>query len=148
MPRMWMTVWVVLGLAGVAAAQATGSSAEHAEAAMTGWLATGVFGGLWKGAGIGIGRGLLGFFGQHKGTAFRPEFLVSAALAGAVAGVGVGLLQVSFTHAEGWLATVGAIEVLNKVVKGLWRRWAGDHLGEAVTRVVGRALKPVDPPKP
>lgn len=144
MPRMWMTVWLVLGLAAVAAAQTSGEGAS--EQVVAGLLATGVWGGLWKGALTGVGRGLLGFFSKHKHTAFQPEFLVSAALAGAVAGLLLGLRQVPFTQAEGWLAVIGATEVLNKVVKGFWRRWAGEHVGEAVMRAVGRNLTPPKPP--
>jgi len=141
----------VMGLAGLAWAQADPEvSAEKIAAAASGLLATGAWGGLWKGALAGIGRGMMGFFSKHKGTKFEGQYMVSAALSGAVAGVLMGLLEVPFDSAEGWLATVGTTEVLNKAVKGLWRRWAGDHIGEAVTRSVGRNLakSPVVAPPP
>jgi hypothetical protein len=84
----------------------------------------------------------MGFFSKHKGTTFEAQYLVSAALSGAVAGLLMGLLEVPFDEASGWLATVGATEVLNKMTKALWRRWASDHVGEAVTRHAARYLAP------
>lgn len=143
-------VVALLGLAGLAWAQeAAGGdvSAEKIAAAASGLLATGAWGGLWKGAVAGIGRGLMGFFSKHKGTKFEGQYMVSAALSGAVAGLVMGLLEVPFDDATGWLATVGATEALNKVVKGFWRRWASDHVGEATARVVARQLPaPPEPP--
>lgn len=142
--RIWFAAAVaVLGLAGLAWAQdGDAVTAEKLAAAASGVLATGAWGGLWKGALAGIGRGLMGFFSKHKGTRFEGQYMVSAALSGAVAGLIMGLLEVPFDEASGWLATVGATEVLNKVVKGLWRRWAGDHVGEAVARTVARSVNP------
>lgn len=140
-----MVALFVLGLCGLAIAQEAGKapeeiSPEKLAGALSGVLATGAWGGLWKGALAGIGRGFMGFFSKHKGTKFEGQYMVSAALAGAVAGLIMGLLEVPFDQASGWLATVGATEVLNKLVKGLWRRWAGDHVGEAVARTVARSL--------
>jgi hypothetical protein len=142
-----MVVMFVLGLCGLAIAQeAAGAAAgeavspEKIAGALSGILATGGWGGLWKGALAGIGRALLGFFSKREGTKFQGKYLVSAALSGAVAGVIVGLLGVPFDEATGWLATVGMTEVLNKAVKGLWLRWASNHVGEAVARTVARSL--------
>lgn len=138
------TMMALLGLAGLAWAQdAAGGgdvSAEKIAAAASGLLATGGWGGVWKGALAGIGRGFMGFFSKHKGTKFEAQYMVSAALSGAVAGLIMGLLEVPFDQAASWLGLVGATEVLNKVVKGFWRRWASDHVGEAVTRHAARHL--------
>ena len=138
--RMLFAVAVaVLGLAGLAWAQdGDAVTGEKLAVAASGLLATGAWGGLWKGALTGIGRGFMGFFSKHKGTKFEGQYMVAAALSGAVAGLIMGLLEVPFDDATGWLATVGATEFLNKIVKGLWRRWAGDHVGEAVARTVAR----------
>ena len=140
----WMVVMFVLGLCGLAIAQEAAAgeavSPEKIVGALSGILATGGWGGLWKGALVGIGRAFMGFFSKREGTKFQGKYLVSAALSGAVAGVIVGLLGVPFDEATGWLAAVGMTEVLNKAVKGLWLRWASNHVGEAVARTVARSL--------
>jgi hypothetical protein len=148
-----MIVLAVLGLCGLALAQeAAGAtngediSPEKIAGALSGLLATGAWGGLWKGVVAGVGRGLMGFFSKHQGTKFEAQYLVSAALSGAVAGLLMGLLEVPFDDASGWLATVGTTEVLNKMTKALWRRWASDHVGEAVTRHAARHLMPPSGP--
>ena len=136
---MFAVAVAVLGLAGLAWAQdGDAVTGEKLAVAASGLLATGMWGGLWKGALTGIGRGLVGFFSKHKGTKFEGQYMVSAALAGAVAGLVMGLAEVPFDRAETWLAVVGLTEGINKVVKGLWRRWASDHVGEATARVVAR----------
>lgn len=137
---MFWIVAAVLGASGAAWAQGAGAAPEAA-----GLLAAGVGGGLWQGALVGVARALLGFFGKHKGTAFRGQHLIPAALAGAVAGLAMGLLGMRFDRAEGWLAAAGATEVVDRLVKGLWRRWAGDHIGEAVARTVARNFPPREP---
>jgi len=119
---------------------------EAAEVA-SGLLATGAWGGLWKGAAAGAAWTLLGFFSKPKETAFRGHYLVPAALAGAAAGLVVGLLGVPFDQPVGWLATVGGTEALYRAVKGTWRRWAGDKIGEAVARIALRGM-PEPPERP
>lgn len=146
-----MAVVFVLGLCGLAIAQeAETASPEQLVGALGGLLATGAWGGLWKGAFAGMGRGLVGYLSKHNGTRFEGRYLVPAALSGAVAGLIMGILEVPFDQAHGWMATVGTAELLNKLVKMLWHRWAGDHVGEAVARTVARRLPSPSggPPEP
>jgi hypothetical protein len=143
------TFFILFGLSAFALAQeAAGAgddvSAEKLAAAASGLLATGAWGGLWKGMVAGVGRSMMGLFSKQTGTKFDSTKMVSTLIAGAAAGLIMGLLEVPFDSAHGWLATVGATEVISKLVKGLWNRWAGDQVGNAVTRAVARAM-PSDP---
>jgi hypothetical protein len=149
MVRMFVwSVFLLLGFCTLALAQEAVAgdevTPEKLKEAVTGLLATGAWGGLWKGIVAGAGRSMLGLFSKQTGTKFDSTKMVSARIAGAAAGLIMGLLEVPFDSAEGWLATVGATEVINKMVKGLWNRWAGDQVGNAVTRAVARAM-PSDP---
>jgi hypothetical protein len=149
MVRMFVwSIFFLLGFATLALAQEAVAgdeiNPEKLKEAVTGLLATGAWGGLWKGIVAGAGRSMLGLFSKQTGTKFDSTKMVSALIAGAAAGLIMGLLEVPFDSAEGWLATVGATEVINKMVKGLWNRWAGDQVGNAVTRAVARAM-PADP---
>jgi hypothetical protein len=149
MVRMFVwSIFFLLGFATLALAQeaVVGDeiNPEKLKEAVTGLLATGAWGGLWKGIVAGAGRSMLGLFSKQTGTKFDSTKMVSALIAGAAAGLIMGLLEVPFDSAEGWLATVGATEVINKMVKGIWNRWAGDQVGSAVTRAVARSM-PADP---
>lgn len=143
------TLFILFGLSAFALAQEAAAggdtvSAEKLAAAASGLLATGAWGGLWKGIVAGASRSMLGLFSKQTGTKFDSTKMVSALIAGALAGLIMGLLGVSFEQADGWLATFATAEIINKMVKGLWNRWAGDQVGNAVTRAVARAM-PSDP---
>lgn len=137
MKVLFVAVFLILAC-GAAFAQAAGNQ-PAAAAAATGLLATGWLGGLWKGVVTGVGRALLGYFKQPTGTRFDFPSLIATAVAGALAGVLMGLLNVPFDQAWGWLATFGMTEIIAKVVKGLWNRWFGEKVGEAVARSLSRS---------
>ena len=134
----WMTAMFALGLCSLAIAQeAAGAAAgEELSPHALAW----VWSALWQGTLIGVGVGFMGFFGKSNGVRFEGRRLAPAAFAGAVAGLLVGIVGISFDGAAGWLSTVGAMVLIERTVKCLWRRWAGDLVGEAVARTVSRHL--------
>lgn len=137
--HVWMFVALIVLLGGTLAWAQAADNKPAADAAATGLLATGALGGLWKGIVTGVGRAVVGFFSKPTGTSFDFPSMLATALAGAIAGVLMGVMNVPFDQAVGWLATVGATELIAKLVKGLWNRWAGAQVGETVARAMARS---------
>lgn len=141
----WFFV-VLVGSMFAGAAYAFG--ADPAPAATAGGLTAlfaGAGGGWWKGALSGIGRGIYGFVtsttadedgGKKK---FDVRKLITAGVAGGLAGVAAEMMGIPFDNATGYVASFGLTEIISKGVNWLWTRWAGDLVGEAVTRSMERA---------
>ena len=135
MKKLWtafLTLSLLFVFAGLAFAQATAKPGdppvEEASKLMALLLASGWLGGLWKGAVVGVLRGIIGYWSkdpEHPNTeAWDWSKLITAGIAGALIGLGSGLAHLSYEQASGWAAQFGLTEIVYRLVQAIWHRFA------------------------
>jgi len=137
--KRWMFVLVTLLLAAGFAIAADPATAP-AVTGVAAILAAGA-GAWWKGALTGVTRGLYGFFSTTTpGVKFDGKRLISAAIAGAIAGSVANGMGLSFENASGYLASFGITEIILKGVTYVWDKYLADKVGEAAARSLSRGI--------